>query len=155
LREVLGYPHEVIADAQELGDAYTATLPEHRVTLRPDLAIRRPGEPPTLLVTRHPAGAPLSKPLDERGLHASPAERMRILLKHTGVRSGLVTNGDEWTLVHVPEERTATFVTWYANLLVEERVVLRSFVSLLGTRRLFGVDDPETLDGLFERSRDD
>ena len=155
LREVLGYPHEVIADAQELGDAYTATLPEHRVTLRPDLAIRRPGEPPTLLVTRHPAGVPLSKPLDERGLHASPAERMRILLKHTGVRSGLVTNGDEWTLVHVPEERTATFVTWYANLLVEERVVLRSFVSLLGTRRLFGVDDPETLDGLFERSRDD
>src|SRR5581483_5054027 len=55
LREVLGYPDEVIADSQELGDAYTATLPEHRVTLRPDLAIRRPGEPPTLLVTRHPA----------------------------------------------------------------------------------------------------
>lgn len=155
LREVLGYPEEVIADAQEVGDAYAATLPEHRVTLRPDLAIRRSGEPPMLLVTRYAAGVTLTKPLDERGLHASPGERMRILLKHTGVRSGLVTNGAEWTLVHVPEERTATFVTWYANLLVEERVVLRSFVSLLGTRRLFGVDDPETLDGLFERSRDD
>ncbi|GIU96032.1 MAG: hypothetical protein KatS3mg012_2489 [Gaiellaceae bacterium] len=155
LREVLGYPEEVIADSQALGDAYTATLPEHRVTLRPDLAIRRTGEPPILLVTRHSADVSLSKRLDERGLHASPVERMRILLKHTGVRSGLVTNGAEWTLVHVPGERTATFVTWYANLLVEERVVLRSFVSLLGTRRLFGVDDPETLDGLFERSRDD
>ncbi|HWQ22581.1 MAG TPA: DNA methyltransferase [Gaiellaceae bacterium] len=155
LREVLGYPDEVIADSQELGDAYTATLPEHRVTLRPDLAIRRPGEPPTLLVTRHPAQVSLTKPLDERGLHASPVERMRLLLKHTGVRSGLVTNGSEWTLVHVPADRTATFVTWSASLLVEERVLLRSFVSLLGTRRLFGVDDPETLDGLFERSRDD
>jgi hypothetical protein len=155
LREVLGYPDEVIADSQELGDTYAATLPEHRVTLRPDLAIRRLGASPTLLVSRYAADVPLGKPLDERGLHASPAERMRILLKHTGVRSGLVTNGGEWTLVHVPEERTATFVTWYANLLVEERPALRAFVSLLGTRRLFGVDDPETLDGLFERSRDD
>jgi hypothetical protein len=155
LREVLGYPDELIAGSQELGDTYAATLPEHRVTLRPDLAIRRPGEPPALLVMRNPADVSLSRPLNERGLHASPVERMRMLLKHTGVRSGLVTNGAEWTLVHVPAERTATFATWYANLLVEERVVLRSFVSLLGTRRLFGVDDPETLDGLFERSRDD
>ena len=32
---------------------------------------------------------------------------------------------------------------------------MRPFRSLLGVRRLFGVDDPETLDGLFERSRDD
>lgn len=155
LREVLGYPGEVTADSQELGDTCTATLPEHRVTLRPDLAIRRSGEPPTLLVTRHAADVSLSKPLDERGLHASPVERMRLLLKHTGIRSGLVTNGAEWTLVHAPAERTATFATWYANLLVEERVLLRSFVTLLGTRRLFGFADPETLDGLFERSRDD
>jgi hypothetical protein len=155
LGEVLGYPDEVLADAQELGETYAVTLPEHRVTLRPDLAVRRSGEPPILLVTRHPADTALHKPLDERGLHASPAERMRLILKHTGIRSGLVTNGIEWTLAHVPAERTATFVTWHTNLLVEERVVLRSFVSLLGTRRLFGVDDPETLDGLFERSRDD
>lgn len=155
LGEVLGYPDELLADAQELGETYAVTLPEHRVTLRPDLAVRRSGEPPLLLVTRHPADTPLHKPLDERGLHASPVERMRIVLKHTGIRSGFVTNGIEWTLVHVPAERTATFVTWHTNLLVEERVVLRSFVSLLGTRRLFGVDDPETLDGLFERSRDD
>lgn len=155
LRHVLGYPDELIADAQELGDTYATTLPEHRVTLRPDLAIRRPGEPPVLLVSRYAAEVSLHKPLDERGLHASPAERMRILLSRTGVRSGLVTNGGEWTLVHAPAERTATFVTWYANLLVEERPTLRALISLLGTRRLFGVDDPETLDGLFERSRDD
>lgn len=153
--EVLGYPDEVVADSQELGDTYATTLPEHRVTLRPDLAIRRPGEPPKFLVTRHRAEVPLHKPLDERGLHASPAERMRILLSRTGIRSGLVTNGEEWTLVHAPAERTSTFVTWYANLLVEEGLALRALVSLLGTHRLFGVDDPETLDGLFERSRDD
>ena len=155
LREVLEYPDELTATGAEIGDAYSMTLPEHRVTLRPDRAIRRPGEPPKLLVTVHVPDVVLGKPLDERGLHASPVERMRILLSRTGVRTGLVTNGREWTLVHAPAERTASFVTWYANLLVEERITLRAVRSLLGMRRLFGVDDPETLDGLFDRSRDD
>lgn len=155
LRDVLEYPDELVATGAAIGDAYTAALPEHRVTLRPERAVCRPGEPPKLLVTSYSPDVALSKPMDERGLHASPAERMRILLSRTGVRSGLVTNGGEWILVHVPAERTATFVTWYANLLVEERVTLRALRSLLGVRRLIGVDDPETLDGLFERSRDD
>lgn len=155
LRNVLDFPDELVATGAGIGDAYAAALPEHRITLRPERAVRRPGEPPTLLVTTYSPEVALAKPLDERGLHASPAERMRILLSRTGVRSGLVTNGGEWVLVHVPAERTATFVTWYANLLVEERVTLRAFRSLLSVRRLFGVDDPETLDGLFERSRDD
>lgn len=155
LREILEYPSEFIADTQELGDQFIAPLPEHGVTLRPDLAIRRPGELPKLLLSTYPAEVPLQKPYDDRGFHASPTERMRLLLRQTGVRSGLVTNGGEWLLVHVPADRTATFVTWYTNLLVEERITLRAVRSLLGTRRLFGVDDPETLDGLFERSRDD
>jgi len=154
-REVLEYPDELTATGTEIGDAYVATLPEHRVTLRPDHAIRRPGQPPKLLVATYAPDVELGKPLDERGLHASPAERMRLLLSRTGVRSGLVTNGREWTLVHTPADRTASFVSWYANLLVEERITLRALRSLLGVRRLFGVDDPETLDGLFERSRDD
>lgn len=155
LREVLEYSDELIAAGAEIVDAYATTLPEHRVTLRPDYAIRRPGEPPKLLATTYAPDVTLDKPLDERGLHASPAERMRILLSRTGVRSGLVTNGREVLLVHAPAERTASFVTWYTNLLVEERITLRALRSLLGVRRLFGVDDPETLDGLFERSRDD
>lgn len=155
LGEVLEYPDTLSATGAEIGDAYTAALPEHRVTLRPDRAIRRLGEPPKLLVSIYPPDVALGKPLDERGLHASPAERMRILLSRTGVRSGLVANGREWVFVHAPADRTASFVTWYANLLVEERVTLRAFRSLLGVRRLFGVDDPETLNGLFERSRDD
>jgi len=155
LTEILEYPSEFIADTQELGDQFVAQLPEHGVSLRPDLAIRRSGEPPKLLVSTYAAGVQLQKPYEDRHFHASPAERMRLLLRQTDVRSGLVTNGEEWLLVHVPTDRTATFVTWYANLLIEERSTLRALRSLLGTRRLFGVDDPETLDGLFERSRDD
>jgi hypothetical protein len=156
LGEVLEFPAEFLADRQELGDTYSTTLAEHRVTLRPDLAVRRPGETPTLLISRYTTGVALDKPLDERGLHASPAERMRMLLSRLdGVRSGLVTNGAEWLLVHAPPERTATFVTWYGNLLAEEQITLRAFRSLLGAHRLFGVEEAATLDGLFERSRDD
>ena len=155
LTELLEYPAEFIADTQELGEQFVAPLPEHGVTLRPDLAIRRPGELPKLLLSTYPAEVSLQKPYDDRGFHASPAERMRLLLRQTGVRSGLVASGGEWLLVHVPADRTATFTNWYTNLLVEERITLRALRSLLGARRLFGVDDPETLDGLFERSRDD
>jgi len=155
LTEILEYPDEFIADTQVLGDQFVATLPEHGVTLRPDLAIGRPGELPKLLLATYSAEVSLQKPYDDRGFHASPAERMRLLLRQTGVRSGLVTSGGEWLLVHVPADRTATFTTWYTNLLAEERITLRALRSLLGARRLFGVDDPETLDGLFERSRDD
>lgn len=155
LADVLELPPEFIADRQALGDGYAARLPEHRVVLQPDAAIARPSERPSVLVQRYGSGVSLEKPLDERGLHASPAERMRILLTRTGVRSGLLTNGVEWMLVHAPAERTATFVTWYSNLLAEEQITLRAFRSLLGAHRLFGVDDAETLDGMFERSRDD
>src|SRR6266545_1200544 len=153
LREVLEY-EGLLAEDAEIADL-KATLPEHRVTLRPDLAVRRSGEAPVLLVATYKGGTALERALGERGFHASPAERMRLLLRGTGVQSGLVTNGDEWMLVHAPAERTSTFVTWQTQLLLEERVTLRAFRSLLGVRRLFGVPEPETLDGLFERSRDD
>lgn len=153
LREVLEY-EGLLAEDAEIADL-KATLPEHRVTLRPDFAVRRSGEPPALLVATYKGGTALERARDERGFHASPAERMRLLLRGADVKSGLVTNGDEWMLVHAPAERTSTFVTWQTQLLLEERVTLRAFRSLLGARRLFGVPKPETLDGLFERSRDD
>lgn len=108
LVDLLEYPAEFLADRQKLGDSYSVTLPEHRVTLRPDAAVRRPDEQPALLVNTYSADVALQKPLDERGLHASPAERMRMLLSRTGVRSGLVTNGDQWLLVHAPAERTCS-----------------------------------------------
>lgn len=153
LLEVLEYEGLLAEDAEIAG--LKATLPEHRVTLRPDLAVRRSGEPPALLVATYKGGTSLERALDDRGFHASPAERMRLLLRGTGVKSGLVTNGKDWMLIHAPPERTSTFVTWQTQLLLEERVTLRALRSLLGIRRLFGVPEPETLDGLFERSRDD
>lgn len=155
LEEFLEYEGGALLEGAAISEALTASLAEHRVTLRSDLAVARPGERPVLLVNVHPPETALERPRDECGLHASPAERMRLLLRGSGVRSGLVTNGDQWMLVHQPPERTATFATWETEVLAEERDARRAFRSLLGARRLLGVADPETLEGLFERSRDD
>ncbi len=155
LTEFLEYRDGLLAEGQAIPETVKATLPEHRVTLRPDLAVGRPGERPMLLVNVLAPGTRLERPTDEHGLHASPAERMRLLLRGAGIGSGLLTDGDRWMLVHQPKDRTATFATWESDVLVEEPEARRAFRSLLGARRLLGVAADDTLDGLFERSRDD
>jgi hypothetical protein len=155
LGDVLGYPDELVLEGPAVSETIRAHPPEARAPIRPDFAVGRSGQQPTLLVGAYGAGVALDRQLPERGFHASPHERMRQLLLASGVRSGLVTNGEKWTLVHAPGDRTATFATWDANDLLDERLTLRAFRSLLGVQRLFGVADEDTLDGLLERSRDD
>ena len=48
---------------------------------------------------------------------ASPDTRMMELLHDTGVRLGLVTNGDHWMLVDAPKNETTGFASWYAHAL--------------------------------------
>ena len=71
------------------------------------------------------------------------------------IRVGLVTNGDEWVLVHVAPNETATYVTWSSELFFDEPLTLRAFHSLLGQKRFFGVADSEVLEALFEASSKD
>lgn len=155
LRDVLGYEDGTLAEGGEIPKSAAAALPAHHVTLRPDFAVRASGSTPALLVQVHQAGTALERAVQDGALHASPAERMRLLLRGSGVRSGLVTNGEQWMLVHQPPERTATFATWEAEILAEEPDARRALCSLLGARRLVGAAEHDTLDGLLERSRDD
>ncbi len=41
---------------------------------------------------------------------------MMQLLHDTGIRLGLVTNGDHWMLVNAPKNETTGYASWYANL---------------------------------------
>src|SRR5438876_517988 len=70
----------------------------------------------------------------------------------TGVRLGLVSNGEQWMLVHAPPRETTTYASFYASLWLEEKVTLRAFRSLLGLSRFFGVPDAQTLEALFDES---
>ena len=199
LREVLGFPHELLATGPAIPETLKATVAEHGATLRPDMVIARIEVPvltqsrqeaeaqseekikssaplslgdfalkpetsaslplgacalnhPRLLVQIVPPAQDLDKPLKDHRWKASPATRMAELLRGTGVRLGLLTNGERWMLVHAQPGETAGFSSWYASLWLDEPVTLRAFRSLLGVARFYGVADPDTLELLLTES---
>ena len=79
---------------------------------------------------------------------------MTELLHGTGVRLGLVTNGEHWMLVDAPKGETTGYASWYASLWLEEPITLRAFRSLLSASRFFNVPDDQTLEALcWQRAR--
>ncbi|MGE3419119.1 MAG: hypothetical protein AB7I42_23930 [Bradyrhizobium sp.] len=144
---------EVLRRNSVLPDRFKVLMPEHGVTVAPDLAVVNPtqGDEPLLLVHVYEPDADLDATRRFHGLATTPADRMVSLLRATGCPTGIVTNGERWMLVHAPVGSVASFASWYARLWGQEPETLRAFVSLLGVRRFFGPDS-ETLPALFERS---
>ena len=66
----------------------------------------------------------------------------------------LVTDDDQWTLVWAPRGAPAASCRWRLADLADERILQAGFVSLLGARRFFAVEEDETLEKLFERAAD-
>jgi hypothetical protein len=151
LREALGIKADDLAQGQALPANLTVSqgAAPHRPTaaLLPD-----PAALPVLILDLVPPG----DLVDDR-TSTSPTERMRALLRATGARLGLITNGEAWTLVAVPRDASElpSFATFAADLWFEEPLVLRAFVSLLQLRRLIGVAPADTLPALFVESARD
>jgi hypothetical protein len=150
----LELPKETIAEGVAVASTLRVTFAEHGEMLSPDLVIHEPKNPakPRMLVQVYPIGQNLDKTVAEKRWKASPAMRMMELLRATGVRLGLVTNGEQWMLVDAPRGETTGFISWYASLWFEEQLTLRSFKSLLSARRFFSVPDKETLEGMLADS---
>ena len=131
----------------------TVSMPEHGVTVAPDLAVVNPtnSDEPLLFIHVYAPDTDLDAARRFDGLAITPADRIVALLRATGCPTGIVTNGERWTLVHVPVGAVASFASWYARLWGQEPETLRAFVSLLGVRRFFG-PEAERLPTLFERS---
>lgn len=130
-----------------------ATLPEHGVTLSPNLAVtdEQCANKPLLLIQTYVQDVDLDAPLKQDGWAATPADRMVALCRALGCRLGLVTNGERWMLVDAPVGAVTTFASWYARIWSQEPITLQAFVHLLGIRRFF-VDETEQLPALFDRS---
>ena len=79
------------------------------------------------------------------------AERMKLLCRDSGVRLGLVTDGERWMLVDAPVGSTSSHASWYSRLWFQEPVTFQAFKSLFEIRRWFGPDD-ETLPSMLEES---
>lgn len=149
LAEVLEFDSRVLRTGASVPAALSRTVAEHGVTLRPGAAVVDPNDftkARLLIAVWPPAQKDLQQPATGGAWAASPAERMTELCRATGVRLGLVTNGEQWMLVDAPRGETPAYVTWYAPLWIEERVTLQAFRSLLGARRFFAVAADETLE---------
>jgi hypothetical protein len=157
IKQAFGLPDEVLAEGQDVPQTLKATIAEYGETLKPDLIVRNPkGEPEDgkarLLIKTYPATQGLDKPILGRHWKASPATRMMELLHATGIRLGLITNGEQWMLVDAPKGETTGFASWYAMLWFEEPLTLRAFRSLLGAHRFFSVDVKDTLEAMLAES---
>jgi hypothetical protein len=153
LEEVLEMRPDVILEGQQIAPNLRYESREHGETVRPQLVIRSPYEQQNrLLIQLYPYRQKLDKVLPEQRWKASPATRMMELLRASGVRLGLITNGEHWMLIDAPPNETTGYYSWYSTLWLEEPLTLRAFRSLLGMERFFNVPQEETLEALLEQS---
>lgn len=142
---------DVLKHADDLPDV-KRELPEHGVTLTPDFAVvDGQSASPLMLIAVYEPQIVLGEAFKQGTWSASPGERMVELCRATGVRLGLVTNGEQWMLVDAPVGAVTTFASWYGRLWSQEPITLQAFVSLLGIRRFF-VDCSEQLPALLDNS---
>lgn len=153
LRTALEVDNSILRSGDRVPSSASTELPEHDTTIAPDIVLVDPTHDEALLTVVH-VFAPdtdLSASTKFGGLACSPADRMALHLRAIGTPFGLVTNGEQWMLVHAPEGQVATFASWYARLWGQEQQTLRAFVSLLSVRRFFAPEQ-DRLPALFERS---
>lgn len=159
LRDVLGYPAEVLRDRTQVAVRFDVHVAAHRANLGPDFVVLEPasGDTPErarLLVQTWPPEQRLDRAVAGEVWKASPVDRMVELLRgqQPPMRLGLVTNGADWTLVHVQPGEATTYATWQAELWGSEPLTLQAFRELLGVQRTIGAADDARLEKLFERS---
>ena len=149
----LGLDDRTLVEGQAIPQTLQVEIPEHHELLRPSFIVVDPGtKTPRMLVKIYPRSQELTSYVADSSWKASPDTRMTELLHGTGVRLGLVTNGEHWMLVDAPIGETTGFASWYANLWLDEPITLRAFRSLLSVERFFGVSDDQTLEALLKKS---
>src|SRR6266568_1256273 len=153
LEEVLELHTDTILEGQQIPFELRYEDRDHGETLRPLMVIRSPFDPkPRLLIQQYPATQSLEKVVAEKHWKATPATRMMELLRNTGMRLGLVTNGKNWMLVDAPPNETTGYYSWDAEIWLEEPLTLQAFRSLLSMERFFNVPKEETLEELLTKS---
>ncbi len=153
LGSTLDLDDRTLVEGQAIPQTLQVEIPEHHELLRPSFVVIDPGtKTPRMLVQAYPRSQELTSYVANSPWKASPDTRMTELLHGTGVRLGLVTNGEHWMLVDAPKGETTGYASWYANLWLEEPITLRAFRSLLQAERFFNVADDQTLEALLAKS---
>lgn len=161
LKEMLAYATYpgLLLEQSEIPESLRLRLPGHSRSVAPDYLLRNPAEfegterhLPRLLIQTYPPTQMLHKPLPESP--HSPQEQLTELCRTSGVPLGLVSNGEDWVLIHAPVGETSTYVQWQAALWVDEPLTFKAFLNLLCLERFMGQGE-DTLEKLFARSLSD
>jgi hypothetical protein len=131
---------------------YRVYLQERRAELSPAYALFVRDTKPSLLIQEYNRDQKLDESIEHETWPASPASRMEALLQETHIPLGLVTNGEQWMLVHTLPNVTTSFVTWHAHLWLEEPLTLQAFRSLLHVYRFASLASEKSLLSLMEKS---
>ncbi len=153
LNQTLDLDDQVLAEGQSIPQTLHVEFPEHREMLRPNIIVNDPTTKKTrLLIQTYPRSQNLNSYVANSPWKASPDTRMMELLHATGVRLGLITNGEHWMLVDAPKGETTGYSSWYASGWFDETITLQAFRSLLSAGRFFNVPDDQTLEALLTQS---
>jgi len=155
LAAVLEYDDEVLLSQGRVPEELRFVDEASNDTVRPTFLVVGNDGDPRLPILAVPKGQKLGQPLQGHRWIASPNQRMQALLKANQLTHGLVTNGSEWTLIHVRESDATGYITFRSDVLADEEDLLRAFTSLLGLRRVVGAAEGESLADLLLASRDD
>ena len=144
LRAVLGWKNFYLTPASV---DLKVHAPDYSVTVSPTGALTRSDMTGALVLVTDPVES-LRVPLDD-GWAASPIDRMEELLRASGVRVGVVTDGRWWAIVSArPETMVASGIT-DSQRWIELPVVRDAFINLLRLPRLVGKREEDLLTTLF------
>lgn len=147
LRTVLGWKNFYLSPASVDVKVHS---PDYSATVIPTGALSR-GDPIGALVLVTDPVESLRAPLDD-GWAASPVDRMEELLRNSGVRVGVVTDGRWWAVVSArPETMVASGIT-DSQRWIELPTVRSGFLQLLRLPRLVGRRQEDQLTELFKDS---
>ena len=147
LRTVLGWKNFYLAPASADVKVHS---PDYSVTVTPTGALSRGDTTGALVLVTDPVES-LRAPLDD-GWAASPIDRMEELLRTSGVRVGVVTDGRWWAVVSArPETMVASGIT-DSQRWIELPTVRNGFLQLLRLPRLVGRRQEDLLTELFKDS---
>lgn len=153
LRNVLGWGNSYVTDlalAAVTDVASGVRSPNHAVTVLPSGALVHAENVGALVLEVDPVDS-LRAALDD-GWAASPIDRMEELLRHSGVRIGVVTDGRWWAIVSARESTMVASGVVDSQTWIEEPATRNAFVELLQRKRLIGGKPSERLPELFGAS---
>lgn len=156
LTQLLGWPRDLIVEGQSLPPDLILRVPAEGVTIPARCALLDPDtRKPVIAVLEAPPGHKLNSSAGVRAWRGSALTRTMELLHAARLPIGLVTNGEEWTLVFARPGEPTGFAHWFAEYWIEERLTLRSFRALFSQRALNGADPAQRVDRLLIDSTTD